>query len=137
VLLQKSVDLHPRLETKEPPKLRSGESARPICFECQGLESRERQIFPRGLQSAGDVLRQLKCNLHRLPFLLSIMSVADLRTTSIIIGAAHVVPALAAYQLALQFRQPGIAAGTKEHRLIVAGSLALLSTFPIFRIHID
>jgi hypothetical protein len=39
---------------------------------------------------------------------------------SIIIGAAHVVPTLAAYQLALQLHQPRIAARTKEHRLIVA-----------------
>jgi hypothetical protein len=34
VLLEKGVDLHPRLENKEPPKLCSGEGTRPICLEC-------------------------------------------------------------------------------------------------------
>ena len=34
VLLQKGVDLHARFETKEPPKLCSGEGTRPICLEC-------------------------------------------------------------------------------------------------------
>ena len=33
VLFEKSVDLHPRLESKEPPKLRSSDGMRPICFE--------------------------------------------------------------------------------------------------------
>ncbi len=34
VLLQEGVELHPRLETKEPPELCSGEGTRPICLEC-------------------------------------------------------------------------------------------------------
>jgi hypothetical protein len=34
VLLQKGLDLRPRLENKEPPKLCCGQGSRPICLEC-------------------------------------------------------------------------------------------------------
>ena len=34
VLLQEGVEMHPRLETKEPPELCSSEGTLPICLEC-------------------------------------------------------------------------------------------------------
>jgi hypothetical protein len=37
VIFEKSVDLHPRLESKEPPKLRSSDGMRPIGFERQAF----------------------------------------------------------------------------------------------------
>ena len=46
VLLEKGVELHPSLETKEPPKLCSGEGTRPIRLECQAFERCTRQIHP-------------------------------------------------------------------------------------------
>src|SRR5258708_6247835 len=45
VFLEKGVDLHPRLESKKPPKLCSGQGMRPICFERRTLERPTRQSF--------------------------------------------------------------------------------------------
>ena len=59
VLIKKSVDLHPRLEGKEPPKLCSSEGMRPICFERQAFESRTSKITPLRFEHLSDVLRQL------------------------------------------------------------------------------
>jgi hypothetical protein len=59
VLFEKSVDLHPRLESKEPPKLCSSEGMRPICFERQAFESRTSKIIPIRFKPLSDVLRQL------------------------------------------------------------------------------
>jgi len=55
---------------------------------------------------------------------------------SIIVGAAHVVSAFFAYELALQFHQTRIAARAKEHRLIVTGTHDLLTAFFAGGIHI-
>jgi hypothetical protein len=74
VLLQEGVELHPRLETKEPPKLRSSEGLRPMCLKRQAFERRRRQIIPLRFEPYGDVLRQLYRYLHCLPFLLSTVS---------------------------------------------------------------
>jgi len=74
VLLQKGVNLHPRLETKEPPNLCSGEGTLPICLKRQAFDRRTRQILPFRFKPLSDVLRQLCRNLHGWPSLLSIVS---------------------------------------------------------------
>jgi hypothetical protein len=59
----------------------------------------------------------------------------EIAAASIIVGAAHVISALGADQLALQFGQPRIAAGTEQHRLIIAWTNALFGVVGVFGIH--
>ena len=73
MLLEKGVDLHPRLEIKEPPTLRSSEGLRPICLKRQAFERRTSQILSLRFKPYGDVLRQAYRYQHDWLFLLSIV----------------------------------------------------------------